>query len=77
MIFENMDRIVFAGDSVTDMGSAEILKLKEIMGQYQQLPSLQIEGEAFIQGEYMAFEPDTGSLQDVILQLFYTKKEMR
>lgn len=22
MIFENMDRIVFAGDSVTDMGSA-------------------------------------------------------
>ena len=63
--------------AVTDMGSAEILKLKEIMGQYQQLPSLQIEGEAFIQGEYMAFEPDAGSLQDVILQLFYTKKEMR
>ena len=51
--------------------------MKEIMGQYQQLPSLQIEGEAFIQGEYMAFEPDAGSLQDVILQLFYTKKEMR
>ena len=63
--------------AVTDMGSAEILQLKEIMGQYQQLPSLQIEGEAFIQGEYMAFEPDAGSLQDVILQLFYTKKEMR
>lgn len=23
MIFENMDRIIFAGDSVTDMGSAQ------------------------------------------------------
>lgn len=23
MIFENMDRIVFAGDSVTDMGSVQ------------------------------------------------------
>ena len=23
MIFENMDRVVFAGDSVTDMGSAQ------------------------------------------------------
>ena len=63
--------------AVTDMGSAEILKLKDLMGQYQQLPSLQIEGEAFLQGEYMAFEPDANSLQDVILQLFYIKKEMR
>ena len=63
--------------AVTDMGSAEILQLKEIMGQYQQFSSLQIEGEAFLQGEYMAFEPDANSLQDVILQLFYIKKEMR
>lgn len=23
MVFENMDRIIFAGDSVTDMGSAQ------------------------------------------------------
>lgn len=63
--------------TVTDMGSAEILKLKEIMEQYQQLPSLHIEGEAFLQGEFMAFEPDADSLQNAILQLFYTKKEMR
>lgn len=63
--------------AVTDLGSAEILELKELTDQYQQLPSLHIEGEAFLQGEFMAFEPDAGSLQDVILQLFYTKKEMR
>ena len=63
--------------AVTDLGSAEILELKELTDQYQQLPSLHIEGEAFLQGEFMAFEPDADSLQNAILQLFYTKKEMR
>lgn len=61
--------------TVTDLGSAEILQLKEEMEQYQQLPSLHIEGKAFLQGEYMAFEPDASSLQEVILQLFYTEKK--
>ena len=62
---------------MTNLGSAEILRLKEVAEQYQQQPTLQIEGTSSVLDGVMAFEPDADSLQDVIVQLFYTKKEMR
>ena len=62
---------------MTNLGSAEILRLKEVAEQYQQQPTLQIEGTSSVLDGVMAFEPDADSLQNVIVQLFYTKKEMR
>lgn len=60
---------------MTNLGSAELLQLKEIATAYQQLPMLQIEGTSSVIDGVMAFEPNADSLQNAILQLFYTKKK--
>lgn len=60
---------------VTNISSQTVLNLAEKLRDYQELPELTIDGENTIEDEHVAYILDEDSLQQVILQLFYQKKE--
>ena len=60
---------------VTNISSQTMLDLAEKLRDYQELPELTIDGENTIEDEHVAYILDEDSLQQVILQLFYQKKE--
>lgn len=58
--------------SVTSMGAADFVELAEISKSYKELDMLKFEGEHTVNNGHMEFYIDENSLQNVILQLYYT-----
>ena len=61
--------------TVTDMGSKTITDLVETLREYSQLELLTIDGESKVENGWRAFYLDETSLQNTVLQLFYTTKD--
>lgn len=60
---------------VTDLGSQDILDLSDCLENYQQLELFTIDGEAVVEDNHWAYYLDKQSLQDTILEMFYSIEE--
>lgn len=60
---------------VTDMGSQTFLDTANKLKEYQELPQLVIEGTNVVEEGHVEYILDKDSLQKVILELFYRKKD--
>ena len=72
-ILDLYDQLI--NNSVTNLGSGDFLELTELTKEYTQLDNIRIEGEHTINNGHIEFYPDDESLQNAILELFYTAKE--
>lgn len=60
---------------VTDMGSQTLLDTANKLKEYQELPQLVIEGTNTVEEGHVEYILDENSLQKVILELFYRRKD--